>query len=95
MVDYDGKAIYPQRLSDTVGYELSRGEDSEQALYERTTPTSTLLQPGPHLQPQRRTLRDERVSAAARQLHVGVAVFVAQAPAESRSADRRHPVRAS
>ena len=37
MVYYDGKAIYPQRLSDTLSYELSRGDDGEWGLYEQTT----------------------------------------------------------
>jgi SNF2 family DNA or RNA helicase len=37
MVDYSGKALYPQRISDTVSYELSRGEHSEWQLYEETT----------------------------------------------------------
>ena len=37
MVYYNGDAIYPQRISDTLSYELSRGEDSEWRLYEDTT----------------------------------------------------------
>ena len=37
MVYYDGRPIYPQRLSDTLSYELSRGEEGEWRLYEETT----------------------------------------------------------
>lgn len=37
MVYYNGDAIYPQRISDTLSYELSRGEDCELRLYEDTT----------------------------------------------------------
>ena len=37
MVDLRGNALYPERLCDTVSYDLSQGEVSEQALYERTT----------------------------------------------------------
>ena len=37
MVSFDGKRIYPSRVSDTLSYDLSQGEISEQALYDRTT----------------------------------------------------------
>lgn len=37
MVDLRGKPLYAQRLCDTVSYDLSQGEISEQALYDRTT----------------------------------------------------------
>ena len=37
MVDLRGKPLYPERLCDTVSYDLSLGEISEQALYDRTT----------------------------------------------------------
>ena len=37
MVNFDGTKIYPERASDTLSYDLSPGEQSEQALYERTT----------------------------------------------------------
>lgn len=37
MVDLSGKPLYPERLCDTVSYDLSQGDISEQALYERTT----------------------------------------------------------
>jgi superfamily II DNA or RNA helicase len=37
MVDLRGKPLYAQRLCDTVSYDLSVGEISEQALYDRTT----------------------------------------------------------
>jgi superfamily II DNA or RNA helicase len=37
MVDLRGKPLYAQRSCDTVSYELSQGEVSEQALYDRTT----------------------------------------------------------
>lgn len=37
MVRFDGSRIFPRRVSDTLGYELSQGEVSEQALYDRTT----------------------------------------------------------
>ena len=37
MVDLRGRPLYPQRLCDTVSYELTQGEISEQALYEQTT----------------------------------------------------------
>jgi len=32
-----GRPLDPQRLCDTVSYELTQGEISEQALYEQTT----------------------------------------------------------
>lgn len=37
MVDLRGRPLYPQRLCDTVSYELTQGEIGEQALYEQTT----------------------------------------------------------
>lgn len=37
MVDLRGKPLYPERLCDTVSYDLSQGDIGEQALYERTT----------------------------------------------------------
>lgn len=37
MVYYDGKRIYPQRKSDTLSYDLTKGEISEKALYDSTT----------------------------------------------------------
>jgi SNF2 family DNA or RNA helicase len=37
MVDLSGKPLYPERLCDTVSYDLSQGEISEQALYDRAT----------------------------------------------------------
>ncbi len=37
MVNFEGKRIYPGRVSDTLSYDLSRGEISEQALYDKTT----------------------------------------------------------
>jgi superfamily II DNA or RNA helicase/DNA-binding XRE family transcriptional regulator len=37
MVRFDGSRIFPRRASDTLSYELSPGEVSEQALYDRTT----------------------------------------------------------
>jgi SNF2 family DNA or RNA helicase len=37
MVDLRGKPLYPERLCDTVSYDLSQGDISEQALYDRTT----------------------------------------------------------
>ncbi|HOI74479.1 MAG TPA: helicase-related protein [Syntrophales bacterium] len=37
MVHLDGRPLYPKRISDTFGYELSKGEISEQALYDETT----------------------------------------------------------
>lgn len=37
MVDLRGKPLYPERLCDTVSYDLSQGEIGEQALYDRTT----------------------------------------------------------
>ncbi|MFI5353199.1 MAG: helicase-related protein [Candidatus Binatales bacterium] len=37
MVRFDGSRIYPNRVSDTLSYDLSQGDISEQALYERTT----------------------------------------------------------
>lgn len=37
MVTLDGEPLYPKRFSDTLGYELSQGEVSEQALYDQTT----------------------------------------------------------
>ena len=37
MVYFDGRAIYPQRISDTLSYDLTQGEESEQKLYVDTT----------------------------------------------------------
>ncbi len=37
MVDLRGQPLYPERRCDTVSYELSQGDISEQALYDRTT----------------------------------------------------------
>lgn len=37
MVDLRGKPLYPERLCDTVSYDLSQGDIGEQALYDRTT----------------------------------------------------------
>ena len=37
MVHLDGRPLYPKRISDTLGYDLSQGEVSEQALYDETT----------------------------------------------------------
>jgi SNF2 family DNA or RNA helicase len=37
MVGLDGNPLYPKRFSDTLGYALSQGENSEQRLYDETT----------------------------------------------------------
>ena len=37
MVSFEGKRIYPDRVSDTLSYDLSQGEISEQTLYDETT----------------------------------------------------------
>ena len=37
MVYLDSRPLYPKRLSDTLGYELSQGDISEQKLYDETT----------------------------------------------------------
>ncbi|MCX7673673.1 MAG: helicase-related protein, partial [Thiobacillaceae bacterium] len=37
LVDLHGKPLFPERICDTVSYDLSQGEVSEQALYDRTT----------------------------------------------------------
>ncbi len=37
MVKFDGSPIYPMRVSDTLTYQLTQGEVSEQALYNRAT----------------------------------------------------------
>jgi len=37
MVDFRGKRLYPDRVSDTLSYELSQGDVSEQTLYDETT----------------------------------------------------------
>jgi len=37
MVYPDGSPLYPKRISDTLGYNLSQGEVSEQKLYDETT----------------------------------------------------------
>ncbi|HLL79475.1 MAG TPA: helicase-related protein, partial [Ktedonobacteraceae bacterium] len=37
LVGYDGRALYPERISDTLSYQLTQGEVSEQALYDATT----------------------------------------------------------
>jgi SNF2 family DNA or RNA helicase len=37
MVHLDGRPLYPTRVSDTLGYELTQGDVSEQQLYDATT----------------------------------------------------------
>ena len=37
MVNLSGQPLFPQRLCDTVSYQLSQGDISEQALYDQTT----------------------------------------------------------
>lgn len=37
MVRFDGSAIYPKRVSDTLSYDLTQGTISEQRLYDETT----------------------------------------------------------
>ncbi|HVC33221.1 MAG TPA: helicase-related protein [Chloroflexota bacterium] len=37
MVRFDGTPIYPTRVSDTLSYDLTQGETSEQTLYDETT----------------------------------------------------------
>lgn len=37
MVHLDGKPLYPKRISDTLGYDLTQGPVSEQTLYDETT----------------------------------------------------------
>jgi superfamily II DNA or RNA helicase len=37
MVDFSGRQIYKRRVSDTLSYDLSSGEVSEQTLYDQTT----------------------------------------------------------
>lgn len=37
MVYLDGRPLYPKRISDTLGYQLTQGEVSEQTLYDETT----------------------------------------------------------
>jgi len=37
MVHTDGRPLYPKRISDTLGYDLSQGDISEQKLYDETT----------------------------------------------------------
>ena len=37
MVSFEGKRIYPDRVNDTLSFDLSQGEVSEQALYDQTT----------------------------------------------------------
>ncbi len=37
MVDFAGQPIYPRRVSDTLSYDLTGGESSEQQLYDETT----------------------------------------------------------
>lgn len=37
MVRFDGTPVYPKRISDTLSYDLTQGEISEQILYDQTT----------------------------------------------------------
>jgi len=37
MVQLSGKPLYPKRMSDTLGYDLTQGDVSEQRLYDETT----------------------------------------------------------
>ena len=37
MVFLDGRPMYPKRVSDTLGYDLTQGPKSEQTLYDETT----------------------------------------------------------
>ena len=37
MVRFDGSPLYPERRCDTLSYELTKGPQSEQELYDETT----------------------------------------------------------
>jgi superfamily II DNA or RNA helicase len=43
MVFLNGKPLYPKRISDTLGYDLTQGETSEQRLYDQTTEYMRLI----------------------------------------------------
>ena len=50
MVHLDGSPLYPERKCDTLSYELTKGLDSEQELYDETTDyIRSSLQPGSRL----------------------------------------------
>ena len=52
MVDFRGQAHLPDRVSDTLSYDLTQGEISEQTLYDKTTALHRpLLQPRSHPEP--------------------------------------------
>ena len=37
LADFQGKRLYPDRVSDTLSYDLTQGDVSEQTLYDETT----------------------------------------------------------
>jgi len=37
MAQLDGKPLYPRRISDTLGYDVTQGPNSEQVIYNQTT----------------------------------------------------------
>ena len=52
LVSFDGRPIYPTRISNTLSYDLTPGEVGEQALYDATTALyPDLLQPRSYAQP--------------------------------------------
>ena len=71
MVHLDGRPLYPKRISDTLGYDLTQGPVSEQTLYDETTDYLRLrLQQGEDAQSLGRPPGDERVSASPGQFHL-------------------------
>jgi hypothetical protein len=46
MVDFQGKRLYPDRVSDTLSYDLTQGDVSEQTLYDETTHYIDYYYPG-------------------------------------------------
>ena len=91
MVTFDGSRIYPNRVSDTLSYDLSVGEISEQTLYDRTTDyirdhyNRARILNRSAAQP-----RYERLSATPRQFHIFHDALVRATHREARQLDRRH-----
>ncbi len=89
MVSFDGKRIYPSRVSDTLSYDLSQGEISEQTLYDKTTDyIDHYYNRARILNRSAARLRHVRLPAPAGQLDLRPAAVVRASSGEARRAHR-------
>jgi hypothetical protein len=81
MVRFDGSALYPTRVSDTLSYDLSQGDCSEQRLYREGRVLKTLLE---KLERIRKELGSDKVFDVIGRLFEGVSLkeYMAQAVTE-------------